>query len=118
MVQNQDPPLPFSSIKPVSGRSVAVAIQGDSLDPDAPAKIIAAGRGKLAEQILDLAFTMGIKVREDAGLAELLAQLELDTPIPSEAIVAVAEILAKVYEASQAMAPAEVSPPPSAKGAS
>ena len=36
-------------------------------------------------------------------LAELLATLDLDTPIPSEAIVAVAEILARVYEANARM---------------
>jgi flagellar biosynthesis protein len=51
---------------------------------------------------------MGVKVREDADLAELLAKLDIDTPIPSEAIVAVAEILAKVYEANARMAPAAI----------
>lgn len=102
MTTNQPPPSPYKSIK-TAGRAVAVAVQGNTADPEAPAKIIASGRGKLAEQILDMAFAMGIKVREDADLAELLARLELDTPIPSEAIVAVAEILAKVYEANQVL---------------
>lgn len=87
-----------------SGRPVAVAVEGRSSQPDAPARIVATGRGRLAEEILALAFAHGVKVREDQGLAELLAQLELDTPIPSEAIVAVAEILAKVYEANDAAA--------------
>lgn len=99
MSENQYPPSSYSSTKPLNSRSVAVAIQAD-VEQDAPAKIVAAGRGKLAEQILELAFASGIKVREDTDLAQLLAQLELDTPIPSEAIVAVAEILAKVYEAN------------------
>ena len=102
MVANQDPPSPYKLIKPLSGRPVAVAIQGDQQHPESPAKIIASGRGILAEQILEMAFAKGIKVREDADLAELLAKLDLDTPIPSEAIVAVAEILAKVYEANEA----------------
>jgi flagellar biosynthesis protein len=83
---------------------VAVAIKGENANPDSQPKIIASGRGKLAEQILEIAFAMGIKVREDADLAELLAKLDIDTPIPSEAIVAVAEILAKVYEANARMA--------------
>ncbi len=48
------------------------------------------------------------KVREDQPLAELLVQLDLDTPIPSEAIVAVAEILAKVYEADQSAASSDL----------
>ena len=63
-------------------------------------ELVASGRGALAEQILALAFASGIKVRQDADLAQLLATLDLDTPIPPEAIVAVAEILNKVYEAN------------------
>ncbi len=90
--------------QPSSPLPVAVAIEAASeqgLATELP-RIVAAGRGKVAEQILALAFEKGIKVREDADLASLLAQMELDTPIPSEAIVAVAEILAKVYEANAA----------------
>jgi flagellar biosynthesis protein len=93
----------YSPLKPVSGRSVAVAIKGVDGDPakaDSLPKIIASGRGKLAEQILQIAFAKGVRVREDADLAELLVKLDLDTPIPSEAILTVAEILAKVYEAN------------------
>lgn len=100
MVDNQDPPSPYKPLKRSGTPSVAVAIQGEKGKPDSLPKIIASGRGKLAEQILELAFSKGVKVREDADLAELLATLDLDTPIPSEAIVAVAEILARVYEAN------------------
>lgn len=104
MTENQEPESPFSPLKPADGRSIAVAIKGEQGNPDSLPKIIASGRGKLAEQILELAFEKGVKVREDADLAELLVKLDLDTPIPSEAIVAVAEILAKVYEANARMA--------------
>lgn len=100
MDENPDSPSPISPLKPEGTRSVAVAIKGEGLNPDSLPKIIASGRGKLAEQILELAFQKGVRVREDADLAELLAKLDLDTPIPSEAIVAVAEILARVYEAN------------------
>lgn len=65
--------------------------------------LIASGRGALAEQILTIAFAAGIKVRQDADLAELLSSLDLDTPIPPEAVVAVAEILEKVFEANKRM---------------
>ncbi|MFA4993694.1 MAG: EscU/YscU/HrcU family type III secretion system export apparatus switch protein [Bdellovibrionales bacterium] len=97
-------------------RAVAVALKGSIGEPseggpDSLPKVIASGYGKLAEQILEMAFEKGIKVREDADLAELLATLDLDTPIPSEAIVAVAEILAKVYEAN-----ARLDPLPAIKG--
>ncbi len=106
-----------SPIFPSGRRAVAVAIKGSLGErpegaPDSLPKVIASGYGKLAEQILELAFERGIKVREDSDLAELLAMLDLDTPIPSEAIVAVAEILAKVYEANAHLAPTD----PSLKG--
>src|ERR1700743_1435522 len=111
MSENHDPPSPYSPLKSTSGRSIAVAIKGEGGNPDSLPKVIASGRGKLAEQILELAFQKGIKVREDADLAELLAKLDLDTPIPSEAIVAVAEILAKVYEGNARMTVAEGNTP-------
>lgn len=85
-----------SGNKPV--RQTAVALENDPNTLDLP-KITASGRGKWAEQILELAWANGIKVREDAALAEILASIELDSPIPTEAIMAVAEILAYVYEA-------------------
>lgn len=62
--------------------------------------ITAAGRGRIADQILELAFESGIKVREDGPLAEMLAAIELDSPIPHEAFSAVAEILSYVYRAN------------------
>ncbi|MDD3288095.1 MAG: EscU/YscU/HrcU family type III secretion system export apparatus switch protein [Alphaproteobacteria bacterium] len=103
MFEDNSPSSPYKPIRPTAG-AVAVAIGDDKRGEDSQAKIMAAGRGKFAEKILALAFEKGIKVREDADLAEILVQLELDTPIPSEAIVAVAEILAKVYEANAAAA--------------
>jgi flagellar biosynthesis protein len=102
MNETEDPPSPFSPLK-TTGRAVAVAIKGGDSRPDSLPKIIASGRGKLAEQILELAFAKGVKVREDADLADILVTLDLETPIPSEAIVAVAEILAKVYETNARM---------------
>ncbi len=62
--------------------------------------ITAAGRGALAEKILALAFESGVKVREDSDLAEMLAAIEIDSPIPSEAFMAVAEIMQYVYMAN------------------
>ncbi len=79
-------------------QTVAAAIQNDPRTGELP-KIIATGRGKWAEQILDLAFANGLKVRQDPALANMLASIELDSPIPTEAIMAVAEILAYVYKA-------------------
>lgn len=85
------------SKKPSNPTAVAITT-GDNQD-EAP-RITAAGRGKIAEQILQLAFANGIKVREDAALAEMLAKVELDSPIPSEAFLAIAEVLSYVYKAN------------------
>lgn len=78
-------------------RSVAVALGDDARG--AP-RILAKGRGALAEQILAIAFDRGVKVRSDADLAEVLAALELDSEIPLQALAAVAEILSYVYRAN------------------
>ncbi len=96
------------NIKKKTGRQTAVALQESEELGDAPT-ITAAGRGVLAEKILQLAFDNGIKVREDSALAEMLAKIELDSPIPSEAFMAVAEILAYVYEANGKPNPFNVS---------
>jgi flagellar biosynthesis protein len=91
--------LTHSNVKKIPKIQTAVAITGGDGLEDIP-RITAAGRGKLAEQILQLAFDNGIKVREDSALAEMLAKIELDSPIPSEAFLAVAEILSYVYKAN------------------
>jgi flagellar biosynthesis protein len=91
-----------SAEKPASPspQQIAIALRYDrEVKGEAP-KITATGRGAIAEQILQLAFATGVKVREDADLAELLSHLEIDSPIPLEAYTAVAEILAYVYRAN------------------
>lgn len=81
-------------------RRAAVALKKFGLDESAIPKVVAAGYGHLAEQILQMAFDNGVKVREDKDLAQMLAAIELDSEIPSEALVAIAEILAYVYKAN------------------
>jgi len=88
------------NIKEKSNRQTAVAIQENGDEEGSLPLITAAGRGKIAEQILQLAYENGIKVRTDADLAEILAKIELESPIPSEAFLAVAEILTYVYQAN------------------
>lgn len=78
----------------------AVAIENDRLRPDLP-RVVATGQGALAEQILALAFANNVRVREDADLTELLSALDVDSPIPVEALTVVAEILVYVYRANE-----------------
>lgn len=79
---------------------IAVALQYDRQNDKAP-HVVASGRGALAERILDLAFAHGIKVREDADLAEILAAVEIGQQIPLAAFAAVAEILFYIYRANE-----------------
>ncbi len=83
--------------------SLAVALQGGE-DPESLPRVVATGRGSVAEQILQIAFQHGVKVREDADLAEILSTLEVESEIPIEALAAVAEILSYVYRANGRMA--------------
>jgi flagellar biosynthesis protein len=80
----------------------AVALEYDRKVDDAP-KVIASGKGVIAEQILAIAFAQGIKVREDADLVEILSRIEIDAPIPLEAFATVAEILSYVYAANASL---------------
>lgn len=92
------------NIKEKSVRQTAVALKEAGENGTLPL-IAAAGRGKIAEQILQLAYENDIKVRTDADLAEILAKIELESPIPAEAFMAVAEILSYVYRANGAPDP-------------
>jgi flagellar biosynthesis protein len=74
---------------------VAVALTYEFGRPNLP-RVVASGRGPVAARILALAQENGIPVREDADLAALLAAVELDSEIPPEAMIAVAEIMAQI----------------------
>ena len=85
-------------------RQIAVALQYEPEREAAP-RVVATGKGAIAEQILAIAFANGVKVREDADLAEILSVLEVDSIIPVEVLATVAEILAYVYRANGAELP-------------
>lgn len=90
----------------------AVALDYDPARAPTP-RVVASGRGAVAEQILQIALAHGVKVREDADLVEILAALEIDSLIPLEAFAAVAEILAYVYRAEgRSVPPAHAAAPP------
>src|SRR4051794_10419771 len=70
----------------------AAALEFDPTRPGAP-KVVAAGRGHVAERIIAAAKEAGVPIRDDRALAESLAKLELGTEIPEELWAAVAEAL-------------------------
>ncbi len=70
----------------------AVALGYDPNEDGAP-KVIASGRGALAEKIIEQAKENKIPVHEDDKLADTLSRLEIGEMIPPELYEVVAEIL-------------------------
>jgi flagellar biosynthesis protein len=83
--------------------TIAVALSHDKGTAAAP-RVVASGHGYTAERILDLAFANGVKVREDADLAEMLVAVGIGEEIPFAAFSAVAEILSHIYRVNEAAA--------------
>jgi flagellar biosynthesis protein len=85
---------------PTDTRRAAVALKYDAATDNAP-RIIAKGRGLVAEKIIALARERGIPMREDPDLVQMLTQIDLDQEIPPSLYKVVAELLAFVYRLSQ-----------------
>ncbi|MHC4661045.1 MAG: EscU/YscU/HrcU family type III secretion system export apparatus switch protein [Planctomycetota bacterium] len=81
-------------------RQVAVALKYTAERDMAP-RIVAKGRGPVAESILRIAEEAGVPVHEDADLATVLAKLDLEAEIPPELYQVIAEILAFIYKLNQ-----------------
>ncbi len=79
------------------GLKKAIAL-GYSENEDAAPKVLASGKGKVAEKIIEVAKSEGIHIYEDEHLAESLEDLEIGDNIPLELYQAVAEVLAFVYQ--------------------
>ena len=69
----------------------AVALSYDP-DDDAP-KVVATGKGALAEKIIEEAKQAKVPVHKDSKLADTLSRLEIGELIPPELYEVVAEIL-------------------------
>jgi flagellar biosynthesis protein len=82
-------------------RPLAVALQYDKQTDHAP-RIVAKGRGLIAEQILALAEENDIVIEANPVLAEALSHVEVDDIIPVELYEAVAAVIGFVLQQSQA----------------
>ncbi|MBI1317636.1 MAG: hypothetical protein GC168_01640 [Candidatus Hydrogenedens sp.] len=80
----------------------AVALRYDASQDQAP-RMVAKGRGHLADKIVALAQEHGIHVYHDPDLVALLAKLEVDTEVPADLYQAIAEVLAFVYRLNTRM---------------
>ncbi|WP_391560172.1 FlhB-like flagellar biosynthesis protein [Robertmurraya sp.] len=77
-------------------RKEAVALSYEATKNDAP-KVIAKGKGIVADNILEKAKENNIPIQEDPTLIELLSKLNINDSIPEELYQAVAEVFAFVY---------------------
>ncbi len=64
---------------------------------DSAPRVVAKGRGAIAEQIILRAHESGVYVHESAELVSLLMQIDLDQRIPPQLYIAVSELLAWIY---------------------
>jgi flagellar biosynthesis protein len=74
-------------------QAVALAYQSATGVP----RVVAKGRGLIAEAIIDKARDVGVYVHESPELVSLLMQLDLDESIPPELYRAIAELLAFIH---------------------
>ncbi len=79
--------------------TMAAALEYDNRKDAAP-KVIAKGRGAIAERIIELARKNNVPIKSDPALIQILSKLDIDEQIPIELYRAVAEILAFVYSAN------------------
>lgn len=79
----------------------AVAIIYDEEGSGKAPKVLASGKGFLAEQIVATAKKAGVHIHEDPNLVELLAKVPVGDDIPVELYQTVAEVLAFVYQVNE-----------------
>lgn len=77
-------------------RKEAIALGYNQNNESAP-KVLAKGKGIIAENILSRAKEHGIPVQEDKSLLSLLGNLDIGESIPEELYGAVAEVFAFIY---------------------
>jgi flagellar biosynthesis protein len=77
--------------------AIALAYNGDEAAP----RVVAKGRGLVAQAIIDRARRHGVYVHESKELVALLIQVDLDQRIPPALYRAVAELLVWVYRLEQ-----------------
>lgn len=78
---------------------------------DAAPRVVAKGRGLIAEEIIARAREAGVFVHESPELVSLLMQVDLDDHIPPQLYVAVAELLAWLYRVERGENPPPAAPP-------
>ncbi|MBP0619900.1 EscU/YscU/HrcU family type III secretion system export apparatus switch protein [Cupriavidus consociatus] len=75
------------------GAAIALSYQHNNQAP----RVVAKGYGVVAEAIIARAREAGVYIHDSPTLVNLLMQVDLDSQIPPQLYVAVAELLAWIY---------------------
>ena len=80
------------------------AAVGLSYDPDSPAapRVVAKGRGELAERLLTIAEEHVVPIRRDPDLLQYLTATQLGDEVPEEVYGAVAAMIAFLWRLNDA----------------
>lgn len=92
MAQNKNP------LK--SGIKKAVALSYNKERDNAP-KILASGKGELANNIIQAAKEHNIPIKEDKDLVEILSKIDINQEIPPNLYKAVAEVFSFLYRTTK-----------------
>lgn len=87
--------------KPEREQERALAVALAYAPGDAAPKVVAKGKGLIAEEIINRARSHGVYVHESPELVTLLLQVDIDEHIPPQLYVAVAELLAWLYRVEE-----------------
>ena len=80
--------------QPPRARAVALRYESNAGAP----RLLAKGQGFVAERLLERAEELGVPLRAEPELVELLLQLDVNQVIPPALYAAVAEVLAWAYD--------------------
>jgi flagellar biosynthesis protein len=83
----------------------AIALKYDQAKNMAP-RVVAKGKGHIAEQIIQLARENDVPLHDDPNLANVLEAMALESQIPAELYRAVAEVLVFIYRLNATRYPA------------
>ncbi|ARR00812.1 MULTISPECIES: FlhB-like flagellar biosynthesis protein [Campylobacter] len=78
----------------------AVAL-GYNKDRDNAPKVLASGKGEVAQKIIEAAKIYKIPIKEDSDLVEILSKVDINQEIPPNLYKAVAEVFSFLYRTTK-----------------
>ena len=94
---NRPPPSESEQNETRTETQKAVALQYD-VERDTAPRVIAKGKGHVAENILAAAQNNSIPVYQNKSLVNMLMAIDIDREIPPELYKAIAEVMAYIYK--------------------